>query len=156
MDGIILEISFPNFRQNVGSLLRKCRKGEVDDIKKMMTKFGPRAIVNAKNHNQATCLHVAAAKDQPEIITLLFENGANLESEDKNGDTPLRRAIRERKYSSVEVLVKLGASLEKAKESKNLESAFNSGLEDERTKAAVAEGKRLAGESKFYKTRLRV
>jgi len=141
--GVNNKPAFPPMKKVVG-LWRKCREGDAAGIKEMMTKWGPEAIVHAKNYIQATCLHMAAAEGHPEVITLLIQNGANPDPKDKWGDTPLRRAIRRRKYSSVETLLALGASMEKAKESKYLKSAFKSGLKDEKTKAAIAEGQRIA------------
>ena len=102
--------------------------------------FGNEAIITAKNEKQATCLHRAAAHDHPDVITLLFKNGADLDLEDTRKDTPLRRAIRKKKYSAIKTLIMLGASLEKAEEGTYLPDQFNSGLEDDETQNAIAEG----------------
>ena len=97
-----------------------------------------------------TCLHYAILNEHPNIITLLKENGADLDQKDCNGETPLRMGIRQGIHSSITTLVKLGASLEKANESSYhqdwFQDLFESSMKDEKTKAPIKEGQRLAGE----------
>merc|ERR1712142_351461 len=63
------------------------------------------ADVEAVDKWQRTCLHLAAYLGQPNIIALLIENGADLDPKNEDGETPLRMAIRERKYSSITTLI---------------------------------------------------
>ena len=88
-----------------------------------------------------TCLHYAAFHGHPNIIALLIENGAELDPRDWIEETPLSKAILGRNYSSIRTLIKYGADLEKAKESFHEQE-----LNEEKTKAAIKEGQRLAGE----------
>ena len=127
--------------------MREC--GYLEDkygVQRMMDKFGAKEVVNAREPNWGhTCLHGAT---DPNIITLLIQNGAEVDSKDDEGATPLRWAIKYRSYSSITTLIKLGADLEKAKESNFWQSDFDSSMREEKTKAAIAEGQRLAGEKK--------
>ena len=71
------------------------------------------------NHRRSTPLHYAAdgyitgpvwnAKDQVKTIQCLIEAGANINSQDKNGATPLHRAVRTRCAAAVKYLLKSGA-----------------------------------------------
>jgi ankyrin repeat protein len=73
----------------------------------------------AKNHRRSTPLHYAAdgfitgpawdAKKQVETIRCLLEHGADIHWADKNGATPLHRAVRTRCAAGVECLLDAGA-----------------------------------------------
>ena len=88
--------------------MREC--GYLEDkygVQRMMDKFGAKEVVNAREPNWGhTCLHGAT---DPNIITLLIQNGAEVDSKDDEGATPLRWAIKYRSYSSITTLIKLGA-----------------------------------------------
>jgi hypothetical protein len=71
------------------------------------------------NHRCSSPLHYAAdgyitgpvwdAKRQVETIQCLLEHGANINAQDKNGATPLHRAVRTRCAEAVRFLLKAGA-----------------------------------------------
>lgn len=72
----------------------------------------------AQNHRQSGPVHYAAdgptgagcnAKRQVETIQRLLGNGANIHLQDKNGATPLHRAVRTRSAAAVRCLLKAGA-----------------------------------------------
>ena len=73
----------------------------------------------ASNHRQSTPLHYAAdgfinspawdAKSQVETIRCLLDKGAEIHSQDKNGATPLHRAVRTRCAAAVRFLLQAGA-----------------------------------------------
>ena len=73
----------------------------------------------AKNHRGSGPLHYAAdgfisgpawdAKRQVETIRQLLDNGANIHLQDKNGATPLHRAVRTRCAAAVRCLLQAGA-----------------------------------------------
>jgi hypothetical protein len=73
----------------------------------------------ANNHRQSTPLHYAAdgfitgpvweAKKQVATIQRLLEGDANIHSQDKNGATPLHRAVRTRCVEAVRCLLQAGA-----------------------------------------------
>jgi len=133
----------PMMDSDIDDLIDKCYNGDIDGVKKMIHQFGPNQVVNAK-YRSLTCLHYAAAYGHPNIITLLIENGADIDPKDDWGETPLRRAIKWRSYSSITTLIKLGADFEKTKESDFWQKQFESSMKDEKTKAAIEEGQRLA------------
>ena len=58
----------------------------------------------------------------------------------------MREAIRKRKYSSITLLIKLGASLEKADESNWFQNWFDENMDEKEMQDAINEGYRLAGE----------
>lgn len=59
-----------------------------------MLKIGYRSI-DAKNEHGQTAVHLACMKPNvcPKILSLLIENGANVNSRDIKGDTPLHVRI---------------------------------------------------------------
>ncbi|MBC7783011.1 MAG: ankyrin repeat domain-containing protein [Burkholderiales bacterium] len=78
------------------------------------------ADVNAAaNHRRGTPLHYAAdgyvnnphwnARDQVKTIEALLSAGADIQARDKNGATPLHRAVRTRCARAVECLLNAGA-----------------------------------------------
>jgi hypothetical protein len=85
------------------------------EIAKLLLAAG--ANVNAPGkHRLATPLHYAAdgsperdAKRQVAMIQLLLEAGADVHAHDKNGATPLHRAVRTRCVEAVKCLLEAGA-----------------------------------------------
>jgi hypothetical protein len=68
------------------------------------------ADVNALNGvTQATALHMAARRGFVEIAQVLIDAGADLDSRDRKGDTPLRRALNCRKRDVAELLAQRAA-----------------------------------------------
>ncbi len=73
----------------------------------------------ASNHRKSTPLHYAAdgfitgpgwdAKRQVQTIRCLLNNGAQIHSRDKNGATPLHRAVRTRSAAAVKFLLQAGS-----------------------------------------------
>ena len=122
-------------------------RGDIEGVRQKINKFGAQQVVTAELEGW-TCLHMAAHWGYPKIIDLLIENGADLDPENGPGVTPLREAIKWREYSCITTLIKLGADLEKAKLTNwNWgRKEFDESMRDEKTKAAIAEGQRLAGE----------
>ena len=73
----------------------------------------------ATNHRRSTPLHYAAdgfingpawdAKRQVETIRCLLDRGADIDAQDKNGATPLHRAVRTRCAAAVRCLLRAGS-----------------------------------------------
>ena len=128
--------------------MEKCggigRGGDINGVRQNMNKFGAEQVINAK-YGGSMCLHHAALYGYTNIVDLLIENGADLDPKSRTGETPLREAIKWRKYSTITTLIKHGADLEKAKVARWGQSWFDWSMEQEETKAAIAEGQRLAG-----------
>ena len=126
-------------------------KGDLDGVKRNIEEYGAAQVAGARRPEdslQRTCLHYAAKWGRKNIISLLVvENGADLEPKTVYGETPLRLAIRWHKYASITTLLKLGADLEKAKDSNYGQSDFDRSMKyDKKTAAAIAEGQGLAGD----------
>jgi len=134
---------------NIAELLNEAYFGDVDGVRQKIKEFGVKAVFEARGMAEMgdnwSPLHYAAMNDQPDMVNLfVVENGvADLDPKDNFGETPLRLAIKYRKYSCVTLLVKLGASLDKAKESnyeKPFTHEFDDSLKEEKTQTAIKAG----------------
>jgi len=123
---------------------RDCgHKPKISKVKDAIRKFGPDAVFTAKTRSGGdTCLHYAASYGNDHIIEYLAARGCKkFDPKDNERETPLRTAIRKRKYSTITTLIKLGADLEKAKESNYENYSFEKSLEDEETVDAIKKGR---------------
>jgi len=132
---------------DIEDLLDKCgdyfsTENEIIDVlRRKIDQFGAKQVVNARNDWLGTCLHYAAVYGHPNIITLLIKNKADIDPKDNEEETPLRLAIRFRAYSAITTLIKLGASLEKAKDSTAYnQEAFDWSMKQEKTENAIKAG----------------
>jgi len=147
--------TFPSMTDSdILDLMNKCGRGyyengyrtpDIDGVKEKIRDFGPKQVVNARYADQ-TCLHYVAYYGHPTTITLLAENGADLNPKNYYRETPLRMAIIRGEHSSITTLIKFGADLEMAKESSYHQREFDYNMSTHSTKAAIAEGRRLAGQ----------
>ncbi|XP_057329979.1 putative ankyrin repeat protein RF_0381 [Microplitis mediator] len=87
----------------------------VGDIKLVKLRIRQGVNVNGSEQKSSSPLHMAAWYGHPEIIELLINNGARLDSvlngPIKNGFTPLHLACLNNKIECVKVLLKYGASV---------------------------------------------
>ena len=109
--------------------------------------------VNARDRFNETALHevdyrrIDDAVDNSKIIFTLIARGAEIDPQDVYGATPLRRAIIYGNALHTEILVSLGASVEKAKYSnQKVYTKFEEMMEDDVIIAAIALGKSPMGE----------
>lgn len=63
-----------------------------------------------RNRNGATALQFAASR-RPELAKLLLDAGAPADAADRNGSTPLHRAVQGRQHELVRALLELGANV---------------------------------------------
>ena len=120
--------------------MRKCGAEAVGNgipVQRMISQFGADVVANAKSPNLEHCVHFAAIHGKPRIIYLLRDNGGEVDPREIHGETPLRIAIRMRKYKCVSALIESGASLQKAKESNHEQSGFDESMKEERTKTSI-------------------
>ena len=61
-------------------------------------------MVNAKNNNGWTPLHIAAGNDAHQTATVLIQHGADVNVKDNEGDTPLYSAVINNAHQTAEVL----------------------------------------------------
>jgi len=134
------------YLMNNCSSMTRTESESLNNIKKMINKFGAKEVVNAISVEGLgyTCLHKASSHGRLEIITFLKDNGADLDAKDPWFETPLRVAIRKGLYESIKHLLKLGASLEKTKESDWEKWTVNKMMRKSETRDAIAEGLRDA------------
>lgn len=76
----------------------------------MFNRFLRKNNINAKNLRGNTLLHYAAAKNRMEFIKILIENGADVNVENQEGETPLD-LVNGNKIQLAEFLIKNGAKL---------------------------------------------
>ncbi len=107
------------------------------------------AEVNARDRHNETALHEVDHRrvDNSKTIFTLIARGAEIDPQDVYGATPLRRAIIYGNALHTEILVSLGASVEKARISHQMTyTKFKEMMEDDVIIAAIALGKSPMGE----------
>jgi len=106
---LLEEDANPNCKDDTGSTpLHRASRHGMSDVVQLLLDFD--ADPNASTTNSAqTPMHRAAFADSGEIITTLFEAGAALNAESALGETPIKIAMKYKKFVAVEVLTKLGA-----------------------------------------------
>ena len=110
-----LALELPHWIYAGDTPLHMAAAGYRVEIAKLLLAVG--ADVNAAGtHRHATALHYAAdgnperdTKRQVAMIRLLLEAGADIQAQDKNGATPLHRAVRTRCAEAVKYLLDAGA-----------------------------------------------
>ena len=82
---------------------------------KAIIQADPQAV-HGKDNRDCTPLHWACDGGNPETVSLLIANGADLKARDTDGDTPLHWAAVKGNASIVEILIKKGADIESRNE----------------------------------------
>lgn len=112
-----LEMKLPHWIYAGDSALHVAAAGYRTEIADLLLNAGADCRA-AKNHRQSQPLHYAAdggpgsksrAKRQVQMIKLLLDSGADIHARDKNGATPLHRAVRNRCANAVKFLLDAGA-----------------------------------------------
>jgi len=113
-----LESRIPHWIYEGDTALHVAAAGYRVEIAKLLLDAGAE-VGAAMNHRRSQPLHYAAdgflenpdwdAKRQVQMIELLLEAGADIHAPDKNGATPLHRAVRTRCAAAVKTLLDAGA-----------------------------------------------
>lgn len=113
-----LDLVLPHWIYSGDTALHAAAAGHRVEIVKMLLAAGADPAW-AQNHRHSQPLHYAAdgcpgnlawnAKHQVATIRLLLKAGAPINSQDKNGATPLHRAVRTRCAAAVKFLLEAGA-----------------------------------------------
>ena len=83
-------------------LFHYCRKGTLNDVKRVLSK---RANINVKNDVNETPLHYACYYNNFDIVKYLVENDANINTKDNNNNKPINNT------SSAEIITFLKSNL---------------------------------------------
>lgn len=92
------------------ALFKAIRANDVVAVKKLIDDRCGVNIYDQQDDNALTPLHVAVGKN-PLIATLLFDAGAQANTADDGGFTPLMQAIAEKDYAFARALVAHGADI---------------------------------------------
>jgi ankyrin repeat protein len=71
-------------------------------------------LVTARDEEGDTALHIAAALNDTEVVTLLLGKGADIQARNNDGDTPLHRAADNGHVEVAQLLLERGARLDAA------------------------------------------
>jgi ankyrin repeat protein len=113
-----IESKIPHWFYTGDTALHIAAAGYRVEIAKMLLVAGA-DVRAAKNHRNSQPIHYAAdgylesdswdAKRQVQMIELLLKAGADIHAQDKNGATPLHRAVRTRCAAAVKCLLSAGS-----------------------------------------------
>ena len=109
------------------------------------------APINAVNHDQSTPPHWAARKNNTQAISMLLENGADLESKNKWGATPFDNAKFAEHMGSIALLATDAATKKAAETKLNLERKLRPTDEERQAKLASLAADALAAREKNKK-----
>jgi len=98
-----------NYQDKNSLLLQAAQSGDLAQVRKSISNG---AQVNARNNQQVTSLHFAAAHGYQEIVEFLIGQKADINAADEDQETPLQLAARHGHLAIVKLLVTLGANLE--------------------------------------------
>ena len=82
--------------------------GDVESAR-ILVEQGKADLESRTSFSERTPLHSAADADQSEVVKLLLESGAKVDSRDAYGETPLHYAAREGSVESAKLLIAAGA-----------------------------------------------
>ena len=106
--GVLIFLILKKYHHSQWSLHSLCKEGNIHSVKWHLDQG---ADVNAPYKNM-TLLHTAAAYDHKEIVELLIEEGANLNTKDEDGVTPLHDAVGSLSQKEIiELLITNGADI---------------------------------------------
>jgi hypothetical protein len=94
---------------DITQLMNAVMNNDTDGVKFFSTK--EQKIINKQNIGGATALHLAARRENSEIVATLLKNKAKTNLKDKEGWTPLMRAAANCRTKNAELLINAGANI---------------------------------------------
>jgi len=85
-------------------------KDSVKTILRLIEKSGQQEVLEETNKAGLNALLLAVHTDQPEVVCLLLESGANPDCRDKDGESGVHAAVREESAQMLRILLKAGAN----------------------------------------------
>jgi len=86
-----------------------CYAASVGNIENLKSLLNVGADINIGDYDQRTALHVSCGQDNLEVVLFLISEGANINAQDKWGNTPLDESIMYNKTNIAEHLKLMGA-----------------------------------------------
>jgi len=124
----------PATNDDADCLLAAASSGHADDVR-VLTRMSAGANDNAQRNDGVSALHVASRTGRTDIVKLLLENGADIETRDINGCTPLWIAAANGHGEVIETLIASGADADAISYNRYL--PFHAAIENGYTDAAV-------------------
>mmetsp|Transcript_53182 Transcript_53182/g.129152 ORF Transcript_53182/g.129152 Transcript_53182/m.129152 type:complete len:710 (-) Transcript_53182:154-2283(-) len=126
------DLSLPADKFAAGcQLLQQAALGDLAKIRIMLNGPDGKMLVNFRDYDRRTALHVAASEGHLEICKLLIEKGAKINRSDRWGGSPLDDASRHQQTEVVQYLRSLGATTGSANLGTNFIKAAADGDIDE-------------------------
>jgi len=105
------------FDQALHDLIKKSKKALVEYI---LSSPYCKDLINQKNNDEDSPLHIAANLGSADICELLLSKGAKIDAINKKGETALDYALKNKRYKAAVLLIEKGANLKKTKEFGNI------------------------------------
>jgi ankyrin repeat protein len=93
-------------------IIKAAKAGDLATVRTLLENDA--SLVNARDSDGSTPLHCAAWKGHADVVTLLLDNGADVNAKNTNdhwGDTPLHAAAHGNQRAAAEVLLARGADI---------------------------------------------
>jgi ankyrin repeat protein len=103
------DITSHNNVAEITPLMNAVMNNDTDAVKFFATK--EQEIIDKQNIAGATALHLAARRDNPEIVRILLKNNAKINLKDAEGWTPIMRAASSCKIENAKILLNFGANI---------------------------------------------
>ena len=99
-----------HFQPNI-TLIESSARNDADEVTKFLTSLTNNMSPDLQNEDGLSALHQAVIEDCADVVSVLVENGANLNIKDADLWTPLHAAVACGNYDLVKYLIDFGASL---------------------------------------------
>lgn len=109
------------------SFLHQCALGNVDEIKRRIKQFECNNIVNFRDYDRRSPLHLAASEGHLDLVKCLIEHGARINRSDRWGHSPIDDAYRHRHFAVMEYLREHGGTFGTSSQATNFLAAVHEG-----------------------------